>query len=75
MNGMDPAARNMSIRRDGTACDLCGICVAVCPAGAIVIDRFICRYSRNLCTFCLNCLHACPIGALALEKDVDEKKV
>ena len=47
-------------------CTLCGLCVQVCPAGALAIrdDRLI--YSDEKCIACGACAAACQTGAWAL---------
>jgi len=52
----------MKINRE--LCDVCGACVAVCPADAIIVKEFIVIIDNDKCTNCLNCIKACPIIAI-----------
>ncbi len=45
-------------------CDICGTCVAVCPADAIVVSEFIVKIDNSKCLDCMNCLKVCPIKAV-----------
>jgi len=49
-----------------TKCNKCGMCVEICPVGAISKDYEInferCRYVR-----CLKCWEVCPIGAIEIK--------
>ncbi len=54
----------MKINKD--LCDICGTCVAVCPADAIIVSEFEVKIDNKKCTNCLNCLKVCP--AKAIEK-------
>lgn len=46
-------------------CDQCGICVDLCPKGAIEIDALgHCRIAADRCTGCGNCAASCPRGAI-----------
>ena len=45
-------------------CDICGTCVAVCPADAISVSEFQVKIDNDKCTNCLNCLKVCPSKAI-----------
>lgn len=50
---------------DRTLCTGCGVCVDVCPTGAISLDEEdISRIDLALCNGCLVCLDACSNGAI-----------
>jgi formate hydrogenlyase subunit 6/NADH:ubiquinone oxidoreductase subunit I len=51
---------------DHTLCTGCGVCVDVCPTGAISLDKKedISTIDLALCNKCLVCLDACPNGAI-----------
>jgi len=45
-------------------CIKCGICVDVCPVGAITIADNIRVIDRNKCNLCMKCAESCPTGAI-----------
>lgn len=51
---------------DETVCELCGVCQAVCPTAAIVLDEVAARVNAEACCGCGACVEACPTGAIAL---------
>ncbi len=51
------------IRVDGALCELCGTCVGVCPADAIIIEGTVLRIDADRCIGCLVCVRICPVGA------------
>ncbi|MDO9578685.1 MAG: 4Fe-4S binding protein [Candidatus Cloacimonadales bacterium] len=53
----------MKINRD--LCDVCGTCVAVCPADAIVVSEFEVNIDDEKCIKCMNCVTVCPIKAIS----------
>ncbi|HEX3000280.1 MAG TPA: 4Fe-4S binding protein [Armatimonadota bacterium] len=55
------------IRIDRTTCDICGTCVGVCPADAIVIESDMVRIVHEQCISCLSCVQICPAGAASGE--------
>ncbi len=44
-------------------CKACGACEAVCPEGAISMDKDD-RIDRSRCTLCMQCVEECPYRAL-----------
>ena len=48
----------------GERCDLCGTCVAVCPADALELGEQGLRIDPGLCLECLGCVQVCPWRAL-----------
>ena len=51
----------------------CGICLRVCPSGAITIDRENKLYKIDLkkCIFCGNCTYYCPHSAVKMSKEYE----
>lgn len=41
-------------------CNDCGVCIPVCPAGALIYEKGKVRWDENLCIQCDSCLKACP---------------
>ena len=52
------------IRINTFLCELCGTCVGVCSADAIVIEMNTIRIDENRCIFCKSCVKVCPVGAV-----------
>lgn len=52
-------------RRDDL-CIHCGICTAVCPSGALYIERpeMLVSFDLEKCVACGMCVPACPVGAM-----------
>ncbi len=46
-------------------CDICGTCVAVCPADAIIVSEFFVTINQEICIRCGNCEQACPSRAIS----------
>jgi 2-oxoacid:acceptor oxidoreductase delta subunit (pyruvate/2-ketoisovalerate family) len=51
---------------DEDKCAGCGICVDVCPQGAITMDR-VAKIDVNKCTGCSICVNECPRSAISLK--------
>ena len=51
---------------DEDKCAGCGICVDVCPQGAITMDR-VAKIDINKCIGCGICVNECPRSAISLK--------
>ncbi len=60
------------IRRDDDKCYQCGACTAVCPTGALSIQRpeMAVIFEKDKCSACELCVLTCP--ALAMETKFDK---
>ncbi len=45
-------------------CDICGVCVSVCPVDAVSISEFAVHIDNDKCINCHKCLKACPALAI-----------
>ena len=47
-------------------CDACGLCLPLCPPGAIALHRDGLHVDAVGCTGCRKCIDPCPVGALRM---------
>ena len=59
------------IRRDEEKCFQCGACTAVCPTGALWIQRpeMEVIFDKDKCSACEMCVVACPARAMEVKLD------
>ncbi len=59
------------IRRNEERCFHCGVCTAVCPTGALYIERpaMSVAFERERCSACELCVIACPAKAMEVSFD------
>jgi len=50
-------------------CDACGLCLPLCPPGAIHLSRRGLAIDPATCTGCEKCVAPCPVGALRMASD------
>ncbi len=59
---------------DVNQCSGCGVCVEVCPQGAISLVEGTARVDSSLCTGCQACVAACPTGAIEAPMPIARKQ-
>ncbi|HID95413.1 MAG TPA: 4Fe-4S dicluster domain-containing protein [Candidatus Latescibacteria bacterium] len=54
------------IRRNDTKCTHCGVCISLCPTGALFLDRgtMLVHFDPEKCTACELCVKPCPPRAM-----------
>lgn len=52
---------------DTNRCNDCGICVEVCPSGAVSGTVSV-EFSMEKCSFCYSCFNNCPQSAISTDK-------
>ncbi len=64
-----PVAQRIS--RDEDSCIDCGLCTALCPSGALYLDRSSRRifFDTEKCTACGMCTRVCPVNAMNVQLD------
>ena len=57
------------VSKDEMKCTNCGLCVSICPAEAIDMDRdtWVVKFSTEKCIGCFLCVEACPLNAMVLK--------
>jgi len=57
---------SQEIQRDNKKCTHCGACTAVCPTGALAVQRpkMTVRFDHRKCSICELCVPACPTRAM-----------
>ena len=66
--GVNVKNASQEIRRDDKKCTHCGACTAVCPTGALYIQRpeMLVVFDQKKCSVCELCVPACPPRAMKI---------
>ena len=64
--GVDVQNASQEVKRDDDICTHCGSCTAVCPTGALYIERpeMMVHFDQKKCSICELCVRACPPRAM-----------
>lgn len=56
------------VRKDEDKCTQCGVCVSICPVGALILDKKTWKivFDDDKCVVCGLCIDACPTTAMEL---------
>jgi len=52
-------------------CVACGVCLEVCPRGAITLEEGVSRIGRDLCAGCGECMMACTTSSISYDWEKD----
>lgn len=66
--GVDVQNASQEVKRDDAICIQCGACTAVCPTGALSIQRpeMAVLFDQRKCSVCELCVPACPPRAMKI---------
>lgn len=61
---------SQEISRDKRKCTHCGACTAVCPTGALSVERpeMSVKFEQKKCSICELCVPACPTRAMEIRQ-------
>ena len=65
-HGVKVKNASQEIKRNDKKCTHCGACTAVCPTGALAVQRpeMLIVFDHKKCSVCELCLSACPTRAM-----------
>jgi MinD superfamily P-loop ATPase len=58
----------MIVEVDSEKCTGCGVCIDVCPAGAVNLEKGCAYILTSHCKCCGACAVECPPGAISLQQ-------
>jgi ferredoxin len=66
--GIQVENASQEVKRDKNKCTHCGACTAVCPTGALAVQRpeMSVLFSQDKCSVCELCVPACPTRAMEI---------
>ena len=66
--GVSVQAMTQEITRNDEKCNMCGACTAICPTGALYINRpsMEVHFNMDNCVVCQLCVKVCPLKAMEL---------
>ncbi|MFH1562067.1 MAG: NIL domain-containing protein [Nitrospirota bacterium] len=64
--GVKIQSLSQDIIRDEQRCTDCGVCIAICPVGALAVEPLTRKvhFYDNKCIACELCVQACPVRAM-----------
>jgi ferredoxin len=64
--GVDVQNASQEVKRDEETCTHCGACTAVCPTGALAVERpeMAVRFDQKKCSVCELCVPTCPTRSM-----------
>jgi len=67
--GVQVQPLTQEIVRDEEKCTMCGGCTAICPTGALYIERpsMEVKFDGDNCVVCQLCLKICPVRAMEVK--------
>lgn len=67
--GIDVKDAGKEVKRDKNRCTHCGACTAVCPTGALFVQRpeMTVEFVYDKCSACELCVPACPPRAMSVQ--------
>ncbi len=68
-HGVDVTNAGRKVKRNKRKCTHCGSCTAVCPTGALYVDRkqLTIEFDESKCSACELCVSACPPRAMEVQ--------
>ncbi len=66
--GVNVQNADQEVKRSNKKCTHCGACTAVCPTGALYIQRpeMMVVFDQQKCSVCELCVSACPTRAMSI---------
>lgn len=67
-HGVDVQNAGQEIKRSNKRCTHCGACTAVCPTGALHVERpeMSVGFDQSKCSLCELCITACPTRSMSV---------